>query len=86
MLHLIFLEVNYIKVIRRYKQIFLFFLRNSNKVLIVGAGQETMIPHTEGESDCRPLFSGVRYCTTTLRADTGDKTAVPYFPLNGETK
>ncbi|GAA6228828.1 apolipoprotein B-100-like [Lates japonicus] len=61
------------------------FLRISNKVLIVGAGQATMIPHTEGESECRPLFSGVRYCTRTLHADTGDKTAVPYFPLNGET-
>ncbi|XP_040920076.1 apolipoprotein B-100-like [Toxotes jaculatrix] len=60
-------------------------LRISNKVLIVGAGQATMIPHTEGESNCSPLFSGVRYCTKTLRADTGDKTAVPYFPLNGET-
>ncbi|XP_029352750.1 apolipoprotein B-100-like [Echeneis naucrates] len=57
----------------------------SNKVWIVGAGQSTMIPHTEGESNCSPLFSGVRYCTKTLGADTGDKTAVPYFPLNGET-
>ncbi|XP_039980964.1 apolipoprotein B-100-like [Xiphias gladius] len=61
-------------------------LRISNKVLIVGAGQATIIPHTQGESDCSPLFSGVKYCTKTLHADTGDKTAVPYFPLNGETK
>ncbi|XP_028253196.1 apolipoprotein B-100-like [Parambassis ranga] len=57
----------------------------SNKVMIVGANQATVIPHTEGESHCSPLFSGVRYCTKSLRADTGDKTAVPYFPLNGET-
>ncbi|XP_070843273.1 apolipoprotein B-100-like [Chaetodon trifascialis] len=60
--------------------------RISNKVLIVGAGQPSVIPHTEGEANCRPLFSGVRYCTKTLLAATGDKTAVPYFPLNGETK
>lgn len=53
--------------------------------MIVGANQATVIPHTEGESHCSPLFSGVRYCTKMLRADTGDKTAVPYFPLNGET-
>ncbi|KAK5884319.1 hypothetical protein CesoFtcFv8_018155 [Champsocephalus esox] len=58
----------------------------SNKVMIVGAGQSAVIPHTEGESSCRPLFSGVKYCTETIRATTGDKTAVPYFPLNGETK
>lgn len=54
--------------------------------MIVGAGQSAVIPHTEGESSCRPLFSGVKYCTETIRATTGDKTAVPYFPLNGETK
>lgn len=58
----------------------------SNKVLIVGAGEAAMIPHTQGEANCRSLFSGVRYCTNTLHANTGDKTAVPYFPLNGETK
>ncbi|XP_038560849.1 apolipoprotein B-100-like [Micropterus salmoides] len=58
----------------------------SNKVLIVGAGQAAMIPHTEEEASCKPLFSGVKYCTKTLYANTGDKTAVPYFPLNGETK
>uniref|UniRef100_A0A8C4GUU3 Vitellogenin domain-containing protein n=1 Tax=Dicentrarchus labrax TaxID=13489 RepID=A0A8C4GUU3_DICLA len=53
----------------------------SNKVLIVGAGQAAMIPHTEGESSCRPLFSGVRYCTKTLRANARDNAAVPYFPV-----
>ncbi|XP_068433484.1 apolipoprotein B-100-like [Clinocottus analis] len=58
----------------------------SNKVVIVGAGQAAMIPHAEGEESCRPLFSGVNYCTKTLRATTGDNTDVPYFPLNGESK
>lgn len=53
--------------------------------MIVGAGQATVIPHTEGESSCNPLFSGIRYCTKTLRANIGDDTAAPYFPLNGET-
>jgi len=61
------------------------FLRISNRVLIVGAGQAAVIPHTKGEGNCDVLF-GVRYCTETLHADTGDKSAVPYFPLNGETK
>uniref|UniRef100_A0A7N6APW4 Vitellogenin domain-containing protein n=1 Tax=Anabas testudineus TaxID=64144 RepID=A0A7N6APW4_ANATE len=56
----------------------------SNKVLIVGAGQATVIPHTMGGSSCSPLFTGIKYCTTTL-ADTSDKSTVPYFPLNGET-
>ncbi|XP_037606933.1 apolipoprotein B-100-like [Sebastes umbrosus] len=58
----------------------------SNKVQIVGTGLAAVIPHSEGEAVCRPLFSGVRYCTKTLRANTGDKTDVPYFPLNGETR
>ncbi|KAG7239697.1 hypothetical protein INR49_028633 [Caranx melampygus] len=60
-------------------------LRISNKVLIVGNGQATMIPHTEGDANCSPLFPGVRYCTKTLRTDTQGRTTVPYFPLNGET-
>lgn len=54
--------------------------------MIVGAGHATVIPHSLDEASCNPLFSGIKYCTKTLRADTGDKTAVPYFPLNGETK
>ncbi|XP_068593389.1 apolipoprotein B-100-like [Cebidichthys violaceus] len=58
----------------------------SNKVQIVGAGQAAVITNTEGEASCRPLFSGIRYCIKTPRASTGDNTAVPYFPLNGETK
>ncbi|XP_035534608.1 apolipoprotein B-100-like [Morone saxatilis] len=58
----------------------------SNKVLIVGAGQAAMIPHTEGDSSCRPLFSGVKYCTKTLCANARDNAAVPYFPLNGQTE
>eukprot|EP00064_Thunnus_orientalis_P009740 superscaffoldBa00001255_g9766 len=58
---------------------------SSNRVMIVGGGRAAMIPHSLGEENCSPLFSGVRYCTKTLRADTGDKTDVPYFPLNGET-
>ncbi|TMS12086.1 Apolipoprotein B-100 [Larimichthys crocea] len=57
----------------------------SNNVLIVGADQATMIPSTEGEASCRPLFSGVQYCTKTLTT-TGDQTDAPYFPLNGENK
>uniref|UniRef100_A0A671W5P2 Vitellogenin domain-containing protein n=1 Tax=Sparus aurata TaxID=8175 RepID=A0A671W5P2_SPAAU len=55
-------------------------------MMIVGAGHATVIPHSLDEASCNPLFSGIKYCTKTLRADTGDKTAVPYFPLNGETK
>ncbi|KAM4521771.1 apolipoprotein B-100-like [Odontesthes bonariensis] len=58
--------------------------RISNELLIVGAGQAQMIPHTQGEASCSPFFSGVEYCIQTFYADAGDKTA-PYFPLNGET-
>ncbi|XP_028996434.1 apolipoprotein B-100-like [Betta splendens] len=55
----------------------------SNKVMIMGAGQATVIPHTTSASNCSPLFPGVKFCTKTLHAATGDKT--PYCPLNGET-
>lgn len=52
--------------------------------MIVGGGQAAIIPHTEGETNCK-TFSGFKYCTETRGANTGDNTAVPYFPLNGET-
>uniref|UniRef100_A0A3Q3W5I2 Vitellogenin domain-containing protein n=1 Tax=Mola mola TaxID=94237 RepID=A0A3Q3W5I2_MOLML len=58
----------------------------SNKVLIVGAGRAAVIPHREGEGSCKPLFSGIQYCTEILHASSGPNNAVPYFPLNGETK
>uniref|UniRef100_A0AAX7VP99 Vitellogenin domain-containing protein n=1 Tax=Astatotilapia calliptera TaxID=8154 RepID=A0AAX7VP99_ASTCA len=62
------------------------FLRISNKVMIVGAGHATVIPHRLADSSCSPLFSGVKYCTKTLHGDAPGKTAAPYFPLNGETE
>ncbi|XP_070781811.1 apolipoprotein B-100-like [Enoplosus armatus] len=80
----IIMEENQVKLSIPASQAKLFSI--SNKVLIVGAGQAAVIPHTEGDKTCKPLFSGVRYCTKTLVANTGDKTDVPYFPLNGETE
>lgn len=62
------------------------FICNSNKVFIVGAGFAQVIPHNSGDVNCRRLFSGVDYCTSTLRKDASDMSAAPYFPLNGETK
>ncbi|XP_038134630.1 apolipoprotein B-100-like [Cyprinodon tularosa] len=59
--------------------------RISNKVVIMGAEQATIIPHSEGESQCSPLFSGINYCTKMHHADSQDRNAAPYFPLNGET-
>lgn len=61
------------------------FIRNSNKVFIVGAGFAQVIPHSSGDVNCRRLFSGVNYCTSTLHKDANDMNAAPYFPLNGET-
>lgn len=59
---------------------------HSNKVFIVGAGLAQVIPHSEGDVNCRHLFSGVNYCINTLSKDAKDMSAAPYFPLNGETK
>ncbi|XP_060946991.1 apolipoprotein B-100-like [Limanda limanda] len=58
--------------------------RFRNKVLIVGAGEAKMIPHTLSDESCSPLFTGLSYCTETARALAGSADA-PYFPLNGET-
>ncbi|XP_053300638.1 apolipoprotein B-100 [Pleuronectes platessa] len=58
--------------------------RFRNKVLIVGSGKATMIPHTLSDEKCSPLFTGLSYCTETARALPGTADA-PYFPLNGET-
>uniref|UniRef100_A0A3Q2C9I7 Vitellogenin domain-containing protein n=1 Tax=Cyprinodon variegatus TaxID=28743 RepID=A0A3Q2C9I7_CYPVA len=33
-----------------------------------------------------PLFSGINYCTKMHHADSQDRNAAPYFPLNGETR
>lgn len=62
------------------------FICNSNKVFIVGGGFAHLIPHNVGDRTCRRLFSGVNYCTITLRKQINDMSAAPHFPLNGETK
>nr|XP_015802908.2 apolipoprotein B-100 [Nothobranchius furzeri] len=59
--------------------------RISNKLEIVGAEQSRMIPHTVSRSNCSPLFSGMKYCTTMLYTEAPDRTNSPYFPLTGET-
>ncbi|KAK2890072.1 hypothetical protein Q8A73_018372 [Channa argus] len=79
------MEQNQVKLSIPAPQISTKLLSVSNKIMIVGAGRATVIPHTEDGTNCRPLFTGVKFCTKVLRADTGDKAAVPYFPLNGET-
>ncbi|XP_056150457.1 apolipoprotein B-100-like [Lampris incognitus] len=64
--------------------------RISNRMLSVTTGQVTLIPHKdEGRTNninCRPLFPGIKYCTTLRYSVAGANNAAPYFPLNGETK
>uniref|UniRef100_A0A8C5G644 Apolipoprotein B-100-like n=1 Tax=Gouania willdenowi TaxID=441366 RepID=A0A8C5G644_GOUWI len=60
-------------------------LRISNKVLIVGSGYTTEIPHKMGAASCGHLFKGFRYCSKTLGPNISSKSNAPYFPLNGET-
>uniref|UniRef100_A0A8C7YHS1 Vitellogenin domain-containing protein n=1 Tax=Oryzias sinensis TaxID=183150 RepID=A0A8C7YHS1_9TELE len=60
-------------------------LRLSNKVMIMGAEKATLIPHTQSESKCRPVFTGVKYCIKTLLPEAGERSDAPYFPVNGET-
>ncbi|KAJ3607020.1 hypothetical protein NHX12_026535 [Muraenolepis orangiensis] len=61
----------------------------SNNVLLVNNGRIDVITGREdgriGNVMCRPLFSGVKLCTT-FRSSTGGDIAAPYFPVIGENK
>ncbi|KAF6723984.1 Apolipoprotein B-100 [Oryzias melastigma] len=60
-------------------------LRLSNKVMIVGADEATIIPHRQSDSKCKPIFTGLKYCIKTLLPEVGERSDAPYFPVNGET-
>ncbi|KAG7270489.1 hypothetical protein CRUP_032785, partial [Coryphaenoides rupestris] len=61
----------------------------SNNVLLVSNGRVDVISAKDEDRtdvvNCRPLFSGMKYCTTA-RYSAGINTAAPYFLLNGLTK
>lgn len=52
--------------------------------MIAGAGMTTEIRHTQGDKECRPLFSGIKYCTQRLSGSSGDGNL--YFLQNRENK
>ncbi|XP_023122791.2 apolipoprotein B-100-like [Amphiprion ocellaris] len=62
------------------------FFRIGNTVMIMGGGKAMLIPHTQNEENCGPLFTGVKYCTRILSVDNGYKSDAPYMPLTGETQ
>lgn len=52
--------------------------------MIAGSGMTTEFPYALGDRECRPLFSGMKYCTEILRGRSGDGSL--YFLQNRENK
>lgn len=52
--------------------------------MVAGAGMTTEIQHTLGDKECKPLFSGIKYCTEKLRGRSTDGNL--YFLQNRENK
>lgn len=52
--------------------------------MIAGAGRTHEISYSLGDRECRPLFSGIKYCTEKLSGRSGDGNL--YFLQNRENK
>lgn len=52
--------------------------------MIAGSGMTTEFTYSLGDRECRPLFSGMKYCTEILRGRPGDGSL--YFLQNRENK
>ncbi|XP_069573561.1 apolipoprotein B-100-like [Brachyistius frenatus] len=62
----------------------------SNKLLSVSSGQTKIVPSLVDDqidsTNCQPLFSGLKYCTTLRYSNSTLMDQAPYYPLTGETK
>ncbi|XP_062378186.1 apolipoprotein B-100 [Sardina pilchardus] len=62
----------------------------SNKLLSVSSSQPKIVPSlVEDRTDtteCHPLFTGLKYCTTMRYSNASSNSEAPYYPLTGETK
>ncbi|XP_056151440.1 apolipoprotein B-100 [Lampris incognitus] len=62
----------------------------SNKLLSVSSGRTKIVPsmvEDRSEStDCKPLFTGLKYCTTARYSNASSGDQAPYYPLTGETR
>ncbi|XP_041928257.1 apolipoprotein B-100 [Alosa sapidissima] len=62
----------------------------SNKLLSVSSSQPKIVPSlVEDRTDtteCHPLFTGLKYCTTMRYSNASSNNEAPYYPLTGETK
>nr|XP_015212508.1 PREDICTED: apolipoprotein B-100 [Lepisosteus oculatus] len=62
----------------------------SNKLLSVSSTQTEIVPPlVESRTDsvtCRPLLTGLQYCTTVRYSNASSTDSAPYYPLTGETR
>ncbi|XP_075454563.1 apolipoprotein B-100 [Ascaphus truei] len=62
----------------------------NNKLNLVFASKTevmtSIIENREAWSSCRPLFTGLNYCTTVGYSNASSIDGAPYFPLTGETR
>ncbi|XP_034531344.1 apolipoprotein B-100 [Notolabrus celidotus] len=62
----------------------------SNKVLSVSSGQTEVLPSLDEDrtdsSECQPLISGLKLCTTARYSNASSTDQAPYFPLTGESR
>ncbi|XP_075717159.1 apolipoprotein B-100 [Rhinoderma darwinii] len=62
----------------------------NNKVNLVFASKTEVMPsiveNREERTTCRPLFTGLNYCTNLGYSNASSIDSAPYFPLTGETR
>ncbi|OCT79025.1 hypothetical protein XELAEV_18030121mg [Xenopus laevis] len=62
----------------------------SNKLNLVFASKTevmtSIIGNREALASCKPLFTGLNYCTNMEYSNAGSIDGAPYFPLTGETR
>nr|DBA25735.1 TPA: hypothetical protein GDO54_010085 [Pyxicephalus adspersus] len=62
----------------------------NNKINLVFASKTEVMPsiieNREGKSSCKPLITGLLYCTNIVYSNASSIDGAPYFPLTGETR
>ncbi|CAL8271230.1 unnamed protein product [Merluccius merluccius] len=58
----------------------------SNKVLSVSSSQMSMVEDRIESTECQPLFTGLKLCTSAHYSNASSTDEAPYYPLRGETR
>ncbi|XP_077147606.1 apolipoprotein B-100 [Ranitomeya variabilis] len=62
----------------------------NNKVTLIFPSKTEVLPsiveNREEQTTCRPLLTGLNYCTSMAYSNASSTDGAPYFPLTGETR